>query len=219
MGETVLQRTGAIASCVLLASIAILSACSGSPQKNEPTPGASSAIATVTAPAGTPDTADVTVVAGTYTFPGKGYAITIPDGWQARTNLALDVSSVVFPSDNFFSANSTGDVQPSVTVSCMKPQAAQATTQDFADHWRAFVKQLLQKDVAPAPARLGGKPAAEFDYAQNQSAGGTAEANRTDILLATDRCRWMVTELAPANPTTELVTQLHAIASSVRFIP
>ncbi len=142
-------------------------------------------------------TPSFSVSGATYTFAGKGYAVDLPAGWQARASVSFDVAGARFPTDAFVAPETTSGIQPSISFSCLKPRASEATTTTFRDAWKSFLKQLLSIDVQPTPTTVAQQPAYVFAYQQNQANGGTVNAARTDVVFVAGGCRWMITLLAP----------------------
>jgi hypothetical protein len=183
-------------------------ACGGSTDRSATT---TSAATPAPQPTTTPS---FTVNDGVYTFTGKGYSVRAPDGWQAHPDVSFDVSGARFPSDAFFAPDLIGGIQPSISISCLKPLADQTTTEEFRDGWSAFLKQLLQVDVTPSATTAGSNPAFIFAYVQNQANGEVTNADRTDIVFLSGQCRWMITLLAPAGQRDKYLPVLDGVRTS-----
>ncbi len=212
-----------------LAAAALVVACGGS----KSAPGAS-ATATATgqaspqaqasAPMGRATPYPTPQVNGrTYTFAQKGYAIDVPAGWLVHQNEVFDTANARFPTDAFFSPATSGGIQPSISIVCLKPRTDQATTDAFRDAWKQYVSLVSKQDVAPLAVTVDGKPAYEFNYTQplpEQTAPGQAKAvAKSDVVLVAGGCRWMVTLTAPVDANAPFRAAFDQALASLKFQP
>ena len=157
---------------------------------------------------------------GVYTFASKGYSVRQPDGWTLLPDATYDVAGARYPTDTFFFGNTVIDgIQPSISISCLKPRAEQDTTAQFRDSWQTFVQQLSGKPVSPSIVTVGQEKAFSFEYVQSQENGAPTTADRTDVIFATTQCRWLITLLAPVGHQTDYQAALATVLSSFNSSP
>ncbi len=202
-------------------SLALLIASCGGSDGAQKTAGppSGSPVASATQGGLTPGPSTAPIINGkTYTFAQKGYSVVAPDGWTAQPNGSFDVAGARFPMDIFFTPDIINGIQPSVSVSCLKPRQDEATTAQFRDGWRAFLTQLIRTDVIPREVSVDGNAAYTFDYAQGQEIGTATIADKTDVVFVAGQCRWLITLLAPAGQRAKYRPVLDGVLKSFRTL-
>jgi hypothetical protein len=163
------------------------------------------------------------VVSGnTYTFSEKGYSIGVPEGWTMTPNYFNDPASGRFPVDAIFpkAEAPAGEASTVVTIECLKPVSGQATTADFRDARAALLQQLGKNVAPPRPVRVGVDDGFAIDYTQEiATAGAPLVLDKTDVVVLTDGCRWVVTLSAPAGQRESRSEGFASMLRSITFTP
>jgi hypothetical protein len=125
-----------------------------------------------------------TIDGNTFTFPARGYAAVIPDGWHANPNSLLAGAQTV---DTFFAADTVDGVQSNISVTCEEnPDNVQ--TAQFLQNRLATLGRLAAKNLQDlGTTTVAGVPAEKFTYTLER---GTTTIQKVDVNFATSKCGW-----------------------------
>ena len=185
----------ALASLGSLASL-LLIACGGAGSDSTPTP-ADTTRTTCKPPAnaapGTP--ADVQQGLAEYHSPERGYRVQYPSDWQVKPN-AVAVGNMT--GDAFFSGDTTGKINPNVSVTCETVPIG-TTSGDFIDAKRSVILKLIGKlpDIEKMMT-VNGDEAASVKYdLQAVQTPETITMEKVEVYFADDMGGWTITLTAP----------------------
>ncbi len=205
---------------------AVLASCgggSGDATGTPPTASTAGPTPASSAAPGKPGYATPMVANSTYAFGEKGYSIDVPAGWKMQPNEIFDQTNARFPTDAIFAPETVGGIQPSISVTCMKPQPDQTTTDAFRDGWKTFLGLMLSREVVPQSATVEGQAAWAFEYVQplpEQTKPDEAhEIAKRDVTLVEGDCRWLITLVYPGDKREQYVPTLEQAMASVKFLP
>lgn len=214
------RARGVVAALALAAAVAVAASACNSSGGSLATPTVASSATAAASPAAATSTATPSfqVTGSTYRFAAKGYAVDVPQGWTMKPDYFDDVAGGTFPTDVLFPNDATGAVTTSVSIECLKPNAAQATTAAFRDAQAAFLAQIGKSVSAPRPVRIGNQAGYAIDYVQDVSAG-TIQVEKTDAVVLAGGCRWVISLSAPAGQRASRAAAFDAILRSMSFFP
>ena len=179
-----------MALAALLAGVSCMIACGGGGGTATPEPSAT----TVSDPPS--PNPQPTIDGSRFTFPARGYASVIPDGWHANPNSLLAGAQTV---DTFFSVDTVDGVQANISVTCEKNDA-NVPTEQFVTTRLATLAALSAIDVKMLGAvTVAGVQGQKVSYTLVRDA---KTLRKTDVMFATARCGWtLALATAPAAET------------------
>ena len=174
-----------------------LIACGGGDGTDTPTP-ADLARTTCKPPANAaPATpADVPQGLAEYRSPERGYRVQYPSDWQVKPN-AVAIGNMT--GDAFFSGDTTGKINPNVSVTCETIPIG-ATSGDFIDAKRLVIQKLIGKipDIEKTMT-VNGEEAASVKYGlQAVQTPETVTMDKVEVYFADDMGGWTITLTAPS---------------------
>ena len=142
---------------------------------------------------GTP--ADVPQGLAEYRSPERGYRVQYPSDWQVKPN-AVAVANIT--GDAFFSGDTTGKINPNVSVTCETVPIG-TTSGDFIDAKRSVILKLIGKlpDIEKMMT-VNGDEAASVKYdLQAVQTPETITMEKVEVYFADDMGGWTITLTAP----------------------
>jgi hypothetical protein len=171
---------------------------------------------------GSPTPAPPEVDGQTYTFHEKGYAVDAPEGWRFEPNYLFDPAGSQYPQDALFHEDVIDDVQPNMAIGCLIERPGQETSEEFREARRALAEQTGTGEVTERELMVSGLPAYALDYRQElRDRDGEevlAEIDKTDVVLVSGGCRWILTFTAPSGYRGEYQSAFDALVDSFRLL-
>lgn len=170
------RRAGSVAA-VLLAAAFFLQACGSSGSDDG---------ASTSSPGAPQPPPEPTITGNTFVFPGRGYAVKIPEGWTADAN---SVTVGPLKVDSFLSSEEIDGVQTNITVSCQELSTA-VTTAEYVESRLETARQLDARDLRRLGSLdVGGYQAEMVEYAFVRD---QVTIQRVDVMFVGGPCAWTV---------------------------
>jgi hypothetical protein len=139
------------------------------------------------------------VIVGNQFTSVKGYTVTFPNGWHARSNFVNTADGTI---DAFFEpvdpqAPPTQG-QANISVQCLVYKAP--TPEQFLTDSETRTARLPQdKDITVSQSKVGGLDAVQLAYRFESSQDPSApKIEKRDLIFSNDKCDWTVTLTTPA---------------------
>jgi len=208
---TVKTRTCLLLGAVLSAVALLGIACGGGSSGGGSTEGTATPLTTCK-PASAPVFGTPIVGAGEqiYESTDLGYSVVYPDTWKAAPQLANYQN--IF-GDTFFSPDTSGDVQPNITITCETIPVG-GDTSAYVDYRRAVLQQLLEASPdSAASVTVDGKDAIFWHYKIGSNKTSSV-IDKIEVLFADGRGGWMISLIAPEGHLSDYKPVLDAALAS-----
>lgn len=153
-----------------------------------------------------------TITGNRYTFPGRGYAVDIPEGWTTDPNSVAAGSLVV---DSFFSSEQVDGVQTNITVSCEENPTV--STSEYVEQRLETIRQLDARDLQRSGAlEVAGVPAEMVQYSLVRE---DVTVGKVDVMFVSGPCAWTISLTAAPSALEAAKTVLGQFLQSFEILP
>lgn len=147
--------------------------------------------------------------------PGKGYAATMPDGWNFRANLIQtadgSVDLIIAPLEPGATA------QASITVNCIFRRGGEP--QARIEFWATNTARIgVNQDIVQSQRTIDGREATVLTYHFASQVNESQRLDKQDIMLVGDNCDWVLTMSAPAGQADRYRPDFETFLNSFREI-
>ncbi|HXF52252.1 MAG TPA: hypothetical protein VNM43_11280 [Dehalococcoidia bacterium] len=152
-----------------------------------------------------------TITGNRYTFPGRGYAVDIPEGWTTDPNSVAAGSLVV---DSFFSSEEVDGVQTNITVSCEENPTV--STSEYVEQRLETIRQLDARDLERSGTlEVAGVPAEMVQYSLVRE---DVTVGKVDVMFVSGPCAWTISLTAAPSALDAAKATLNAFLSSFTIL-
>jgi hypothetical protein len=153
-----------------------------------------------------------TIQGNQYTFPDRGYSVTIPDGWTPDAN---SVVSGPLKVDSFFSGEEVDGVQTNIAVSC-EDNPENVSLSQYIDVKLETLRQLDARDLERLGSlEVGGAPAEMVRY---RFVRDELTISKVDVMFLGGKCAWTVSLTAAPSAIEKGRATLNEFLSSFQLL-